>query len=177
MAQDNGGDGEKRHGSIVGTFCTNPQQAKNRKRRWGESMRTLQIEYPEGLPAVANQSRESFERDARLAMAVKLYELGRLSSGQAAIIAGIPRAEFLLPCHECGATTVDWDSDDITREFSEGGGPWQDVSSATRTPSSHWPVEPNRASDPGPERSDRTFGGVCAQWLRRPETALKSFSI
>ena len=82
-------------------------------------MKTLKIDYPEGLPAVANQSRESFEQDARLAMAVKLDELGRLSSGQAAVIAGIPRAEFLLRCHEYGASTVDWDPDEIRREFSE----------------------------------------------------------
>ncbi len=82
-------------------------------------MQTMKIDYPESLPAVANQSRESFERDAKQAMAVKLYELGRLSSGQAAGLAGIPRAEFLLRCHEYNASTVHWDADEIRREFPE----------------------------------------------------------
>ena len=83
-------------------------------------MRTLCIDYPEGIPAVANQSRATFEREARMAMAVKLFELGRLSSGQAAQLAGVPRVDFLLGCHEYGANAVEWDEDEIRREF-EGG--------------------------------------------------------
>ena len=85
-------------------------------------MRTLCIEYSEGLPAVANQSRASFEHDARMAMAVKLFELGRLSSGQAAQLAGIPRVDFLLGCHAYGADAVAWDEDEIAREFGEEAG-------------------------------------------------------
>ena len=44
-------------------------------------MKTLTIEYAESLLASLNMSRESFEEEARMALAVKLYEIGRLSSG------------------------------------------------------------------------------------------------
>jgi predicted HTH domain antitoxin len=38
----------------------------------------------------------TFAREVVLLAAIKLYELGRLSSGRAAELAGIPRLEFLL---------------------------------------------------------------------------------
>ena len=59
-------------------------------------MKTIQIEYPESIPAALNLTPESFEEEARLALAIKLFELGRLSSGQAAALAGMPRVTFLV---------------------------------------------------------------------------------
>jgi predicted HTH domain antitoxin len=80
-------------------------------------MRTLTIQYPDSLPATANESRERFEREARLAMAVKLFELGRLTSGQAASVAGTTRVRFLLECPRLGTPSVTWDDDELEREF------------------------------------------------------------
>ncbi|MBC7357475.1 MAG: UPF0175 family protein [Desulfacinum sp.] len=82
-------------------------------------MRTIQIKYPESIPAALNLSPESFEEEARLMLAVKLFELGRLSSGQAADLAGVPRVAFLLTCHQYGASTVQWDDEEIKAEFEE----------------------------------------------------------
>ncbi|MEI6451903.1 MAG: UPF0175 family protein [Actinomycetes bacterium] len=79
--------------------------------------RTMVIEYPEAIPAVSNQSPEAFEQEARKAMSVKLYEMGRLSSGHAAQLAGIGRVEFLLTCINMGVSSVEWDDDEISREF------------------------------------------------------------
>ena len=82
-------------------------------------MRTLSVEYPETLPAMSNLSPESFEAEARLAMAMKLYEIGRLTSGQAALLAGIPRISFLLSCQRFGTYSVDWDETELEAEAEE----------------------------------------------------------
>ena len=60
----------------------------------GKSMNTIQIEYPESIPAALNLTPESFEEEARLALAIKVFELGGLSSGQAAALAAMPRVNF-----------------------------------------------------------------------------------
>ncbi|NKQ35502.1 MAG: UPF0175 family protein [Chloroflexi bacterium] len=39
---------------------------------------------------------QAFEQDMRLLAAIKLFELGRLTSGRAAELAGMSRVEFLL---------------------------------------------------------------------------------
>lgn len=80
-------------------------------------MKTIQIHYPESIPAALNLTAESFEEEARLALAIKLFELGRLSSGQAAVLAGLPRVTFLLNCRRLGSYPVEWDREEIALEF------------------------------------------------------------
>lgn len=80
-------------------------------------MRTATFVYPEALPALANMSPAAFENEARLAMAAKLYELGRITSGQAAALAGIGRTDFLLSCSRFGVPSVIWEEQEIKREL------------------------------------------------------------
>lgn len=82
-------------------------------------MRTIEIKYPETIPAILNLSPDKFEQEAKFALAVKLYEIGQLTSGQAAQLAGISRAAFLLNCRRFGAASVDWDNDEINAEFAD----------------------------------------------------------
>ena len=82
-------------------------------------MKTMKITYPESIPAILNVSPESFEEEARMALAVKLYELGRLTSGQAATLAGVSRVTFPLNCHRFGSSTVAWDHDELDAEFKD----------------------------------------------------------
>ena len=53
------------------------------------------------------QTREEFEREAKMAMAVKLFEMKRLSSGKAARLAGMDRVSFLLDLHRYGVAMID----------------------------------------------------------------------
>ena len=59
-------------------------------------MHTLTIEYPPEVLWALQQEPQEFEADARLLLALKLYETGRLSTGLAAKLAGVPRSAFIF---------------------------------------------------------------------------------
>jgi len=58
--------------------------------------RQIVIDVPEKVLLSQKADEASFARELRVLAAVKLFELGRLSSGRAAELAGMPRTEFLL---------------------------------------------------------------------------------
>ncbi len=57
---------------------------------------TVSVEVPEKVLLAEKTDAVAFVREMRVLAAVKLYELGRLSSGRAAELAGMPRVEFLM---------------------------------------------------------------------------------
>ena len=57
---------------------------------------TLTIEYSDDLLFRLGITREKFSDEARFLLAAKLYELGRLSSGEAANFAGKSRLIFFM---------------------------------------------------------------------------------
>jgi predicted HTH domain antitoxin len=81
-------------------------------------MNTLVVEYPENLPDSAALSRQEFEHAMRLALAAKLFELGRLSSGQAAALVPTDRYSFLKTLHQLGVPAVDWNADEFDDEVA-----------------------------------------------------------
>jgi len=58
--------------------------------------RQIVLNVPEAVLLAEKTDEITFARELRILAAVKLYELGRLSSGRAAELAGMPRVEFLL---------------------------------------------------------------------------------
>jgi predicted HTH domain antitoxin len=58
--------------------------------------RQITVDVPESVLLAEKTDESSFARELLMLAAVKLYELGRLSSGRAAELAGMSRVEFLL---------------------------------------------------------------------------------
>ena len=58
-------------------------------------MRQIILEIPETVLLAEKTDAVSFARELRILAAVKLYEMGRLSSGRAAELAGLMRFGFL----------------------------------------------------------------------------------
>ena len=77
----------------------------------------LQIDYPETLPDALQQTREQFEQEAKMAMAVKLFEMKRISSGIAAQLAGIDRVSFLLNLHRYGVSMMDLTEEELIADL------------------------------------------------------------
>jgi predicted HTH domain antitoxin len=73
----------------------------------------LVITVPDSLPDTLQETPAEFEREARMALAVKLFERKRISSGIAARVAGMDRASFLLELHRYGVPMIDLDESEL----------------------------------------------------------------
>lgn len=84
-------------------------------------MSTLTIPYPDYLPQALHLTSSEFEREARMAMAVKLFDTGRLTSGQAAELAGIPRVHFLYELGRWGVSPLQGDETALEQDLEVAG--------------------------------------------------------
>lgn len=80
--------------------------------------RTLTLDYPDSLPESLHLSPAEFEREAKLAMAVRLFETGRLSSTQAAELAGLPKTIFLSELNRLSVSSVQVETDELARDLA-----------------------------------------------------------
>jgi predicted HTH domain antitoxin len=76
----------------------------------------IEIEYPDSLPDLLQESSDAFEKEAKMAMAVKLFELKRISSGMAAEMVGIDRAVFLLELYKYGVEMINMEAEELTSD-------------------------------------------------------------
>ncbi|MDW8111637.1 MAG: UPF0175 family protein [Candidatus Bipolaricaulota bacterium] len=80
-------------------------------------MKMLNIPVPEDLPDLLKMSEEEFRREAQLLLAAKLYELGRLTAGMAARLAGVDRITFLTLLARYHVPAVNLTGEEVTREI------------------------------------------------------------
>lgn len=76
----------------------------------------LTIKYSDDVLLSLKESREEFEEEARYLLALKLYELGKISSGKAAKMAGLSRLAFLMRLGRYKVSPFQMDLDEILEE-------------------------------------------------------------
>lgn len=79
-------------------------------------MRQLTFAYPEELMLSLGGVPEAVCQEVRLAAAMKFYELGRLSSGGAANLAGVPRPLFLSKLGDYGVAAFDVTEEELRED-------------------------------------------------------------
>ena len=79
-------------------------------------MRQAVLDYPDGLPQLLKISELDFIDEVRFLAAAKLYELGRLSSGKAAQMAGMERVNFLYELSRYGFSALHLDEEEAQAE-------------------------------------------------------------
>jgi len=78
----------------------------------------INIDYSQNLPDILQLSKKAFEEEAKMAMAVKLFEMKRLSSGMAATLAGVERTRFLLNLHRYNVPMIDLEEDELLSDMN-----------------------------------------------------------
>lgn len=82
------------------------------------SMNVLTIPYSDDLLLSMKRSPEEFESEAKLLLAVKLYEIDRVSTGAAARLAGMSRAAFILELSRFGLTPMSQDPGELAEDLA-----------------------------------------------------------
>jgi len=77
----------------------------------------LSIEYDDTVLLSAGLAEREFNLEARFLLAAKLYELGRLSSGQSATLCGMGRVEFLCSLPRAGVAMSNLSPEDAVPEI------------------------------------------------------------
>ena len=80
---------------------------------------TLMIDYPEGLETAVSTTKREFAAQVRLMAALKMFELGKLSSGKAAQLAGISRVEFFEMCGRYQVPIVNYSAEELEAELAQ----------------------------------------------------------
>lgn len=79
--------------------------------------RQIVLDIPEKVLLAEKTDEVAFARELRVLAAVKLYELGRLSSGRAAELAGMLRVEFLLSLGRYNVFPLEAELNDLEQSY------------------------------------------------------------
>lgn len=85
----------------------------------GETRESVNVEYPADVRLALRETKEEFAQDLLMLAAVKLYELGKISSGKAAALAGTDRLSFLLGLGRYRVSVFNYVPEELEREVAE----------------------------------------------------------
>ncbi len=77
----------------------------------------MKIPIPEGIQETLKLTEKEFSAEAKVLLAAKLYELGRLSAGLAAELAGMERLTFLSELGRYGTPAINLRDEEIKEEI------------------------------------------------------------
>lgn len=79
----------------------------------------ITLELPEAAFSVLHQAPDEFARELRIAAAVKWYEVGRVSQGRGAEIAGLSRAAFIDALSRYRVSPFQYGEQELTEELRD----------------------------------------------------------
>jgi predicted HTH domain antitoxin len=80
-------------------------------------MKQITLEYPDGLELAVQTTPEELQAQIRLMAALKMFELGKLSSGKAAELAGMSRVEFFEVCGRYRVSLFNYSPEELEAEL------------------------------------------------------------
>jgi predicted HTH domain antitoxin len=80
-------------------------------------MQQLSIPYSDDLLISTGKSKDALEQELRFLLAVKLFELRRLSIGKAAQLSGMSKINFMDEMGRMGVPVINLDDDQIKDEL------------------------------------------------------------
>lgn len=94
-----------------------PKNSKTVNQR--KAVPVLSIPYSDDLLIATGQSKEALEQELRFLLAVKLFELRRLSIGKAAELCGMKKINFMNEIGRMGVPVINLDDDQIRDELKD----------------------------------------------------------
>ncbi len=87
----------------------------------GDYMDTEEIKFkfPRGFELAIHLTKEEFEYHIRLMAALKMFELGKISSGKAGELAEMTRTEFLEICGRYKVSVFNYPAEELENELKE----------------------------------------------------------
>lgn len=80
-------------------------------------MKRMTFEYPDDLELAVQTTPEEMQAQIRLMAALKMFELGKLSSGKAAELAGLSRVEFFEACGRYQIPLFNYSAEELEAEL------------------------------------------------------------
>jgi predicted HTH domain antitoxin len=78
----------------------------------------LTIPYPEDLLLSLKKGPAEFEAEARLLLAIKLYEMGQVTTGIGARLAGISRVAFMFELGRFGLSPMGQEPEELAEDMA-----------------------------------------------------------